>query len=76
MKILVMGAGGIGGFLGGLLGRCGNEVTLVARGEHLRAMQAMGGLTIRTDVGEIKCRMLATHDPASGGKLRAAGMDV
>lgn len=63
MEILVMGAGGVGGLLGGLLGRCGNEVTLVARGEHLRAMQANGGLIIRTDAGEFLCRAALTHDP-------------
>ncbi len=44
-----MGAGAIGGGVGGLLHRAGIETTLVARGEHLRALQA-GGL--RLHVGE------------------------
>jgi len=39
MRILVMGAGAVGGYLGGLLARGGHEVTLAARGQHLRALQ-------------------------------------
>ena len=37
-----MGAGAVGGYLGGLLARAGNPVTLIARGEHLRAIQNSG----------------------------------
>jgi 2-dehydropantoate 2-reductase len=46
MRVLVMGAGGVGGFYGGALLARGHDVTLVARGAHLRALQARG-LTIR-----------------------------
>ena len=35
MRIAVMGAGGIGGNLGGLLARGGNDVSLIVRGAHL-----------------------------------------
>ena len=42
MRILVMGSGGVGGYFGGLLAKAGNEVTFVARGEHLRAMRERG----------------------------------
>jgi 2-dehydropantoate 2-reductase len=42
MKIVVMGAGGIGGYFGGRLALAGRDVTLVARGAHLAAMQAHG----------------------------------
>ena len=35
MKVAVMGAGGVGGYFGGLLARAGHEVTFVARGAHL-----------------------------------------
>ncbi len=39
MRIAVMGAGGIGGNLGGLLARGGNDVSLIVRGAHLEAIQ-------------------------------------
>ena len=42
MKIAVMGAGGVGGYFGGLLARAGHSVTFVARGAHLAAIQAKG----------------------------------
>ena len=34
MKIAVMGAGGVGGYYGGLLAQHGEEVWLIARGDH------------------------------------------
>ena len=39
MNYLVIGAGGTGGAIGGYLSRAGKEVTLIARGAHLEAMQ-------------------------------------
>ena len=42
MKILVMGAGAIGGCYGGLLARAGEDVTFLARGDNLRAIQERG----------------------------------
>ena len=42
MKILIAGAGAIGGYIGALMARAGDDVTLFARGPHLRAMQAHG----------------------------------
>lgn len=42
MKFLVVGAGAVGGYLGACLARSGAEVTLFARGPHLRAMQEHG----------------------------------
>jgi 2-dehydropantoate 2-reductase len=42
MKIAVMGAGGVGGYFGGLLARHGHDVWLIARGDHLRALQQRG----------------------------------
>ncbi|MEN8834312.1 2-dehydropantoate 2-reductase N-terminal domain-containing protein, partial [Pacificibacter sp.] len=40
MKIAVLGAGGIGGYIGGRLAEAGHDVTLVARGDHLSAIQS------------------------------------
>ncbi len=42
MRVVVIGAGAIGGFYGGLLARAGHEVAFLARGEHLAAMQQRG----------------------------------
>src|SRR4029453_10537610 len=47
MRIVVMGSGGTGGFFGAKLARAGEVVTFVARGEHLRAIQAEG-LTVKS----------------------------
>lgn len=45
MKYLVIGAGGTGGCIGGYLAKGGMDVTLIARGSHLKAMRE-NGLTI------------------------------
>ena len=42
MKICVYGAGAIGGYLGAMLARAGADVSLVARGPHLAAIQEKG----------------------------------
>ncbi|WP_193139379.1 MULTISPECIES: ketopantoate reductase family protein [unclassified Meridianimarinicoccus] len=52
MKILVMGAGALGGFYGARLARDGHEVTLVARGAHLDAMQR-AGLRVESPLGDL-----------------------
>jgi 2-dehydropantoate 2-reductase len=49
MHIVVMGAGGVGGFFGAKLVKAGEGVTLVARGEHLEAIRR-DGLTVRSAV--------------------------
>ena len=40
MRFAVLGAGAIGAYVGAALARGGSDVTLIARGAHLRAMQA------------------------------------
>jgi 2-dehydropantoate 2-reductase len=47
MKFAVLGAGGVGGIVGGYLALAGNEVTFIARGAHLEALKKKG-LTLRT----------------------------
>ena len=47
MKFAMFGAGGTGGVLGGYLALAGNDVTLIARGRHLEALQK-NGLTIES----------------------------
>jgi 2-dehydropantoate 2-reductase len=42
MRIAIFGTGGVGGYFGGRLAQAGEDVTFIARGEHLRAIQTSG----------------------------------
>ena len=42
MKLAIIGAGGVGGYFGAKLLRAGHNVSFVARGEHLHALQTKG----------------------------------
>ncbi|MDE6388104.1 MAG: 2-dehydropantoate 2-reductase [Lachnospiraceae bacterium] len=50
MKYLVIGAGGTGGSIGAYMTQAGKDVTLIARGEHLKQMQ-QHGLKMETKKG-------------------------
>jgi 2-dehydropantoate 2-reductase len=66
MKIAIMGSGGVGGYFGALLHRAGQRVWFIARGEHLRAMQA-GGLRVTSVLGDFAIRVNATDNPIEVG---------
>jgi len=67
MKIVIMGAGGVGGYYGGLLAHAGHDVIFVARGAHLEAMRA-NGLQINSVHGDLHLKPVrATADPAEAG---------
>jgi len=68
MRIAVMGTGGVGGCLGALLARAGNDVSLIARGEHLRAIQT-NGLRLKQDGAEFTVNVPATRNPAEIGSV-------
>jgi len=68
MRIAVMGTGGVGGCLGALLARAGNNVSLIARGEHLRAIQT-NGLRLKQDDSEFTVNVPATRNPAEIGPV-------
>lgn len=69
MKIAVMGTGGVGGFFGGLLARSGLDVTFIARGQHLNAIQC-NGLTVKSDLeGDFTVRSRATDDAGAVGSV-------
>ncbi|WAP54127.1 ketopantoate reductase family protein [Streptomyces sp. S465] len=53
MRIAVIGAGGVGGYFGARLAAAGDDVTFVARGRHLAAIQEKG-LTVRSPLGELR----------------------
>ncbi len=75
MRIAVMGAGSIGGYFGGMLSRGGNDVTLIARGAHLRAI-ADHGLRIIRDGEQFTVRCDATDDPRRVGPVELALLTV
>ena len=66
MKIAVMGAGGVGGYLGGKLAAAGGDVTFVARGPHLEAIRR-DGLSIRGAESLHLADLRATDTPAEIG---------
>ncbi len=64
MKVAVVGAGGIGGYLAVRLAAAGNPVSVVARGAHLEAIRAHG-LALEERSGErIVAKVPASADPA------------
>ncbi|HEX6255562.1 MAG TPA: ketopantoate reductase family protein [Euzebyales bacterium] len=68
MRVAVYGAGGIGAYFGGRLAAAGVDVALIARGAHLRALQA-DGLHVRSPKGDIDVALTATDDPADIGAV-------
>ena len=66
MRIVIAGAGAIGGYIGARLARSGADVVLFARGPHLRAMQERGLRVISPD-GDFAVK------PEVSGDLNAIG---
>jgi 2-dehydropantoate 2-reductase len=66
VKICIYGAGAIGGLLGAQLSLAGEEVTLIARGPHLAAIQA-NGLKLKFEGKELLAKPKATSDPKQAG---------
>jgi len=69
MKIAVVGAGGVGGYFGGLLATGGHHVSFISRGEHLRALKEHG-LQIKSPHGDIRIsHTISTNDPKEVGQV-------
>ena len=66
MRYVIFGAGAIGGVIGGRLHAAGHDVVLVARGEHLTALQR-DGLRLRTPDGEERLAVTAVGSVAELG---------
>ena len=67
MKIVVMGAGAVGGYFGARLAAGGSDVSFVARGEHLAAIRR-DGLRVESPLGNIHISPAKiTDDPATTG---------
>ncbi|KUO19079.1 ketopantoate reductase family protein [Streptomyces dysideae] len=70
MRYVIIGAGAVGGVIGGRLAGSGHEVVLVARGGHFEALRDRG-LRIRVPEGERTCRPPVVDGPDALGELRA-----
>ncbi len=69
MKIGVMGAGGLGGFIGGRLALDGHDVHFIARGQHLKAIMR-SGLRVQSPSGDFIIEAAkATADPGDVGPV-------
>ncbi|MBS0638887.1 MAG: 2-dehydropantoate 2-reductase [Proteobacteria bacterium] len=75
MRICVYGAGAIGGHLAVRLHKGGAEVSVIARGPHLAAIQA-NGLEVHAVDGVHRARIKATSDPAELGRQDAVFVTV
>lgn len=68
MRIAVVGAGAVGGYLAAELAADGVDVAAVARGAHLDAIRDRG-LTLRAAEGEVVAPLKAVADPAEIGPV-------
>jgi 2-dehydropantoate 2-reductase len=71
MRIAVFAAGAVGGYFGGKLAQSGEEVSFIARGDHLRAIREHG-LRVESADGDFTLTLgpeHATDDPAAIGPV-------
>lgn len=66
MRVAVFGAGGVGGYFGGRLAQAGVDVSFVARGRHLAAIEERG-LRVESVRGDFEVSAPATDDPGEIG---------
>jgi len=64
LKVAVMGAGAVGCYFGGMLARAGHEVVLIARPQHVAAIER-DGLRMETRSFDEHVRLAASSDPAA-----------
>jgi 2-dehydropantoate 2-reductase len=67
MKICIFGAGAIGGYLAAKLVQAGADVSIVARGPHLAAIQAKGLTLLEEGVDPLTVQLRASAQPAELG---------
>jgi 2-dehydropantoate 2-reductase len=63
MRVVIVGAGGVGGYFGAAIARAGHDVRLLARGEHRDAIRSRG-LEVREPGDVWTVQVTATDDPA------------
>jgi 2-dehydropantoate 2-reductase len=64
LKVAVMGAGAVGCYFGGMLGRAGHDVTLVARPQHVEAVRR-DGLRMETKTFDEHVRLSASGEASA-----------
>jgi 2-dehydropantoate 2-reductase len=64
MRIAIFGTGGVGGYFGGRLAQAGEDVTFIARGDHLRAIKT-NGLRVDSTDGDFVIRPAQVTDNVS-----------
>lgn len=64
LKVAVMGAGSVGCYFGGMLARAGHQVTLIARPQHVEAINR-AGLRMETRMFDEHVRLAASSDAAA-----------
>ena len=74
MRFIIYGAGAVGGVIGGRLFQADHSVTLIARGDHLRALQDRG-LTLAAPSGTATLPIPAVGDPGDA-ELKAGDVVV
>jgi 2-dehydropantoate 2-reductase len=70
MRVAVVGAGAVGGFIAAALARAGVAVAVVARGSHLAAIQRHG-LCVRSDLGDFTASVESADDLRKLGEFDA-----
>ena len=69
MRIAIMAAGGVGGYLGARLAAGGCDVSFIARGSHLGAMKK-NGLQLESALGDLDLKdITVTDNPAEIGPV-------
>lgn len=77
MKIAIMGSGGVGGFYGARMAQAGHDVTFIARGAHLEALQSSGLKVESPTLGQLVLpKVNATDDPATVGPVELVLLTV
>lgn len=75
LKLLMIGAGGIGGYYSARLAEAGHEVVLTARGEHLAALQK-NGLLVHYEGQQLACQLPAVDHATLMQNYQSSDFDV
>ena len=75
MRVAILGAGGVGGYYGGMLARSGHIIHLLARGENLSVLRQKG-LEVRTPEESFRVQVEASDDVTRFGLIDWAIVSV
>ncbi len=75
MRFLIAGAGAIGAYIGARMALAGQDVTIFARGPHLRAMQERG-VRVKSSAGDFEVRPAVAASLAEVGPVDVVFLTV